>query len=519
MCSWADFDPDAKQTISIERLSDLVKALPQPMGLQGAPRSWCVRVCLNLGLEPTDSGELSFSNVLQVLVRYNYTMQAAEDLANLASAQGEDASETFKRTVKAGQRASFLWDGPKVSRAQRQVAKVFALDLLRESNGTKYFREVAMMPREERLHAWREHLKSEGLKDRARAAFAHSFIGTRKQIAPHSTVFQAVSEEEEMEAREMAAAMAEAEAQAAREEEEEVSAAKMQALARARHARGEVHVRRQQSREQAMGGTSAAAAHGAGGSGGALPVQLRQLLAVEDRAVTYRARPALTPSELTSHQQPTPLAPPPPPPPPPVQAVPIVTGSRPSATGGLAWQQVTMTTVTTTSTTTEHAEAAEGAATAGAGAGPMAIRRPAALTVSGPPDGSSRCEGDGGSSSAGSSRAQSIVAEPTGESSWAGVGSHEASPLPRLPPHMLSPAGPPSRGRSADEFLARLREAELRDRDGAEIGRDGALASLEHRDDAGSADRTAGRAGRSGGSRKGPPPPPPQGDGSPSPST
>ena len=329
--------------------------------------------------------------------------------------------------------------------------------------------------------------------------------------------------EAEAEAREMAAALAaalaEAEAQAAREEEEEVSAAKMQALARARHARGEVHVRRQQSREQAMGGTSAAAAHGAGGSGGALPVQLRQLLAVEDRAVTYRARPALTPSELTSHQQPTPLAPPPPPPPPPVQAVPIVTGSRPSATGGLAWQQVTMTTVTTTSTTTEHAEAAEGAATAGAGAGPMAIRRPAALTVSGPPDGSSRCEGDGGSSSAGSSRAQSIVAEPTGESSWAGVGSHEASPLPRLPPHMLSPAGPPSRGRSADEFLARLREAELRDRDGAEIGRDGALASLEHRDDAGSADRTAGRAGRSGGSRKGPPPPPPQGDGSPSPST
>ena len=33
--AWADFDPDASQAIPAEALPDLLKAIPQPMGLQG----------------------------------------------------------------------------------------------------------------------------------------------------------------------------------------------------------------------------------------------------------------------------------------------------------------------------------------------------------------------------------------------------------------------------------------------------------------------------------------------------
>ena len=60
---------------------------------------------------------------------------------------------------------------------------------------------------------------------------------------------QAARQREMVEARAMEAAMAEAEAAAEREEEEEVSAAKVQSLVRAKHARSEVSLLRQQSAE------------------------------------------------------------------------------------------------------------------------------------------------------------------------------------------------------------------------------------------------------------------------------
>ena len=66
--TWAEFDPDANQCIPVEKLPDLLKAVPQPLGLQGAPRSWIVRVCLNLGLKSKD-GELHFKDVLNTLVK------------------------------------------------------------------------------------------------------------------------------------------------------------------------------------------------------------------------------------------------------------------------------------------------------------------------------------------------------------------------------------------------------------------------------------------------------------------
>ena len=52
--SWADFDPDANQTIPAAALPDMLKAIPQPMGLHGAPRTWVVKVCLNLGLQANE---------------------------------------------------------------------------------------------------------------------------------------------------------------------------------------------------------------------------------------------------------------------------------------------------------------------------------------------------------------------------------------------------------------------------------------------------------------------------------
>ena len=47
---WAEFDPDADQYIPAQDLPDLVRQLPAPMGLKGAPRRWAIRFCLLLGL-------------------------------------------------------------------------------------------------------------------------------------------------------------------------------------------------------------------------------------------------------------------------------------------------------------------------------------------------------------------------------------------------------------------------------------------------------------------------------------
>ena len=50
--AWGNFDPDASQFIPADKLPDLLKAIPQPMGLEGGPRSWIVKVCINLAHRP-----------------------------------------------------------------------------------------------------------------------------------------------------------------------------------------------------------------------------------------------------------------------------------------------------------------------------------------------------------------------------------------------------------------------------------------------------------------------------------
>ena len=95
---WADFDPDANQHIPIALLPDVLKALPQPLGLRGAPRSWVVRVCLNLGLEAKGGGELAFRDVLNLLVKFNFQQQMRDELP----AEGEKAAEALKAAEQAG---------------------------------------------------------------------------------------------------------------------------------------------------------------------------------------------------------------------------------------------------------------------------------------------------------------------------------------------------------------------------------------------------------------------------------
>ena len=155
---WADFDPDANSTIPANKLPDLLKALPQPLGLQGAPRAWIVRVCLNFGLTMTN-GELKFGDVLRTLVKFNFQQQMFDELPPESAAAQEAinaAGEDGASKGSAGQ--SMLWaDG--MTAEKKEVAQRFALELLRLSNGTREFRRVAMLPRAERLVALKEQLK------------------------------------------------------------------------------------------------------------------------------------------------------------------------------------------------------------------------------------------------------------------------------------------------------------------------------------------------------------------------
>ena len=47
---WAEFDPDARQFIDATDLPHLVRRVPAPMGIRGAPLNWAVRFCIKLNL-------------------------------------------------------------------------------------------------------------------------------------------------------------------------------------------------------------------------------------------------------------------------------------------------------------------------------------------------------------------------------------------------------------------------------------------------------------------------------------
>ena len=154
---WADFDPDADQSIPIEKLPDLLKALPQPMGLAGAPRSWVVRVCLNLGLRCHD-GQLRFRDVLDVLVKFNFQQQMLEGLPPPGlSDKAAAVVAAGASPPRHGAGSSLLWSGV-VTEEKLNVARVFAVELLRLSHGTKSYRRTIQLPRAQRLEGLRTQM-------------------------------------------------------------------------------------------------------------------------------------------------------------------------------------------------------------------------------------------------------------------------------------------------------------------------------------------------------------------------
>jgi hypothetical protein len=142
--TWADFDPDANQTIPAHLLPDLLKAIPQPVGLQGAPRTWVVGVCMNLGLQADENGELHFPAVLRALVKFNYMMHMEEGLG--AAAKLAPGAWLEVRPIKGvasppksaegvpppkNNRASLLWNKVRSpTLEQRATARTFALELI-----------------------------------------------------------------------------------------------------------------------------------------------------------------------------------------------------------------------------------------------------------------------------------------------------------------------------------------------------------------------------------------------------
>ena len=127
--------------IPVSYLPDLLKALPQPLGLAGAPRAWVVRVCLNLGLtssydESTTEAQLKFRDVLSLLVKFNFQQQMRDELP----AEGEKAAEALaaagSEEEPSKQRAgtSMLWAGG-MNDEKRTVAREYAIELLKLSHG------------------------------------------------------------------------------------------------------------------------------------------------------------------------------------------------------------------------------------------------------------------------------------------------------------------------------------------------------------------------------------------------
>jgi len=172
--TWADFDPDANQTIPAHLLPDLLKAIPQPVGLQGAPRTWVVGVCMNLGLQADENGELHFPAVLRALVKFNYMMHMEEGLGPAAKHPKhrkvefgkEPSAEVTPRTgvpPSKNSRQSLLWnEGHAPTVEQRATARTFALELLRLTSGTHQFRQRARARVLARARDVKEGVKKEG---------------------------------------------------------------------------------------------------------------------------------------------------------------------------------------------------------------------------------------------------------------------------------------------------------------------------------------------------------------------
>ena len=112
---WAEFDPRATSTIPAEELPNLIRQLRPPMGLLGAPMRWAVRFCLNLGLTH-DDGLVRFDDVLNALVRHNYSTQLKEEIPG--ELQG---NQSFKGK---------LWTQGELDGRQWELAMIFAKTLI-----------------------------------------------------------------------------------------------------------------------------------------------------------------------------------------------------------------------------------------------------------------------------------------------------------------------------------------------------------------------------------------------------
>ena len=78
---WEEFDPDATQRIHAEELPALVRKLPEPLGIRGAPRKWGFLFCLHLQLHH-HHWYVEFHDVLKALINYNYLKETGEALPN-----------------------------------------------------------------------------------------------------------------------------------------------------------------------------------------------------------------------------------------------------------------------------------------------------------------------------------------------------------------------------------------------------------------------------------------------------
>ena len=115
---WAEFDPKATSTMPAEQLPNLVRQLRPPMGLMGAPVRWAVRFCLNLGLTH-ENGLVNFEDVLNALVRHNYSSQLQEDIP--AAAGEMQGNQSFKGK---------LWAQGELDGKQWELAMLFAKTLI-----------------------------------------------------------------------------------------------------------------------------------------------------------------------------------------------------------------------------------------------------------------------------------------------------------------------------------------------------------------------------------------------------
>lgn len=181
---WGDFDPDANLTIPVCVLPDLLKAIPQPVGLEGAPRAWVVRVCLNLGLTANKDFELGFRPVLNTLVRFNFQQQMRDELppptsekAKTVMQDGDENTHVPKATVGS----SMLYEGG-VTLEKRRVAQHFAIELLKLSVGTSEFMRVSLLPRSERMEEL-TRIRNMSAQERAAAKAAAALQATMQELA------------------------------------------------------------------------------------------------------------------------------------------------------------------------------------------------------------------------------------------------------------------------------------------------------------------------------------------------